>query len=75
MTKCRVDILSLDESKEAASKVDMIPAFAELNIFRVMLQRPKTAKALSDLLISLLFGGDTSLRRSWQTSLPGRPPV
>ena len=58
MTDCRVDILSLDEAREAASKVDMIPAFAELNIFRVMLQRPKTAKALSDLLISLLFGGE-----------------
>ena len=58
MTDCRVDILSLDEAKEAAGKVDMIPAFAELNIFRVMLQRPKTAKALSDLLVSLLFGGE-----------------
>ena len=36
----------------------MIPAFADLNIFRVMLHRPKTAKALSDLLVSLLFGGE-----------------
>lgn len=58
MTDCRVDILPLDEAKEAASKVNMIPAFAELNVFRVMLQRPTTAKALSDLLISLLFGGE-----------------
>jgi alkylhydroperoxidase family enzyme len=58
MTDCRVDILPLDEAKEAASKVEMIPAFAELNVFRVMLQRPKTAKALSDLLVSLLFGGE-----------------
>ncbi len=58
MTDCRVDILSLDDAKEAASLVEMIPAFAELNVFRVMLQRPKTAKALSDLLISLLFGGE-----------------
>jgi len=58
MTDCRVDILPLDEAKEAAAKVEMIPAFAELNVFRVMLQRPKTAKALSDLLVSLLFGGE-----------------
>jgi len=58
MTACRVDILPLDEAKAAAKAVDMIPAFAELNIFRVMLHRPKTAKALSDLLVSLLFGGE-----------------
>jgi 4-carboxymuconolactone decarboxylase len=58
MTECRVDILPLDEAKETAKAVDMIPAFAELNIFRVMLHRPKTAKALSDLLVSLLFGGE-----------------
>ena len=58
MTDCRVDILPLDEAKEAANKVAMIPAFAELNVFRVMLQRPTTAKALSDLLVSLLFGGE-----------------
>jgi len=62
MTECRVDMLSLDESKEAANKVDMIPSFAELNIFRVMLKRPKTAKALSDLLVSLLFGGELNDR-------------
>ena len=58
MTNCRVDILPLEEAREAANEVDMILAFAELNIFRVMLQRPKTAKALSDLLVSLLFGGE-----------------
>lgn len=58
MTRCRVDLLPLEESKERAASVDMIGAFAELNIFRVMLHRPKTAKALSDLLVSLLFGGE-----------------
>lgn len=58
MTECRVDILPLDEARQAAKAVDMIPAFADLNIFRVMLHRPKTAKALSDLLVSLLFGGE-----------------
>ncbi len=56
MADCRVDILPLDEARETAKSVDMIGAFADLNIFRVMLHRPKTAKALSDLLVSLLFG-------------------
>jgi 4-carboxymuconolactone decarboxylase len=58
MTECRVDILPLEEARETAHAVNMIPAFADLNIFRVMLHRPKTAKALSDLLVSLLFGGE-----------------
>ena len=58
MTECRIDMLPLDEARETAKKVEMIGAFADLNIFRVMLHRPKTAKALSDLLISLLFGGE-----------------
>ena len=58
MTDCRVDILPLEAARESAREVSMIPAFADLNIFRVMLHRPKTAKALSDLLVSLLFGGE-----------------
>jgi len=58
MTECRVDLLSLDESKDAAKAVGVIAPFAELNIFRAMLHRPKTAKALADLLLSLLFGGE-----------------
>jgi alkylhydroperoxidase family enzyme len=58
MTNCRVDILPLEAAREVAHTVGMIPAFADLNIFRVMLHRPKTAKALSDLLVSLLFGGE-----------------
>ncbi len=58
MTECRVDILPLEEARETAKAVNMIAAFADLNIFRVMLHRPKTAKALSDLLVSLLFGGE-----------------
>lgn len=58
MTDCRVDLLPLEEARESAKAVEMIAAFADLNIFRVMLHRPKTAKALSDLLVSLLFGGE-----------------
>lgn len=58
MADCRVDLLPIEASKQAAESVGMIPAFAELNIFRALLHRPKTAKALSDLLVSLLFGGE-----------------
>jgi alkylhydroperoxidase family enzyme len=58
VTNCRIDLLPIEDSKKAAEAVNMIPAFAELNIFRAMLHRPKTAKALSDLLVSLLFGGE-----------------
>lgn len=62
MADCRVDLLPLDEAKKIAESVDMVAAFAELNIFRVMLHRPKTAKALADLLISLLFSGELDNR-------------
>ena len=58
MTTCRVDLLDAEAAKRAAESVHLIPAFTDLNIFRALLHRPKTAKALSDLLISLLFGGE-----------------
>jgi len=58
MADCRVDILPADQARQVADSVGLIPAFADLNIFRVMLHRPKTAKALADLLMSLLFGGE-----------------
>ena len=58
MEACRVDLLTLEEAKKAAETVNVPSALAELNVFRVMLNRPKTAKALSDLLLSLLFGGE-----------------
>ena len=56
MTTCRIELLGAEAAKKAAEAVGMIPNFAELNIFRALLHRPKTAKALSDLLVSLLFG-------------------
>ena len=58
MADCRIDLLPLEDSKRAAAEVSMIANFAELNIFRALLHRPRTAKALSDLLVSLLFGGE-----------------
>ena len=62
MTTCRIELLEEEASKKAAEAVEMIPNFAQLNIFRALLHRPKTAKALSDLLISLLFGGALDAR-------------
>ena len=62
MTECRVDLLPMEEAKKAAEDAGLVAAFAELNIFRVMLHRPATAKALGDLLISLLFRGELDHR-------------
>lgn len=62
MTQCRVDLLPPQEAREAAEAVGLVSAFADLNIFRVLLHRPKTAKALGDLLLSLLFGGELDAR-------------
>ncbi|MFB0978198.1 MAG: carboxymuconolactone decarboxylase family protein [Myxococcota bacterium] len=55
---CRVELLSAEAAKKAAQEVDLPAPFADLNVFRLLLHRPRTAKAMSDLLISLLFGGD-----------------
>jgi len=54
----RVALLSLEDARKAASDVGVAEAFAELNIFRLLLRRPRTAKALADLLVSLLFRGE-----------------
>ena len=58
MTTCRVELLETEAAHKAAISVGMNEAFADLNIFKALLHRPKTAKALSDLLVSLLFGGE-----------------
>lgn len=58
MTTCRVELLSAEAAKKAAEEVELPLAFADLNVFRLLLHRPRTAKAMSDLLLSLLFGGD-----------------
>jgi len=58
MTTCRIDLLTPEAAKKAAADVSLVEAFADLNIFRTLLHRPQTAKAISDLLLSLLFGGE-----------------
>lgn len=54
---CRVELLSAEAAKKAAEEVELPAPFADLNVFRLLLHRPRTAKAMSDLLLSLLFGG------------------
>ena len=57
-------MLTPDEARAAAQRVGVIEQLADLSVFRVLLRRERTAKAMSDLLLSLLFGGelDTRLR-------------
>ncbi len=55
MAKERVEMLSPDTTLELAEEWGVHEATAKLNIFRTLLHRPKTAKAISDLLLSLLF--------------------
>ena len=57
MNECRVELLKVEASKAAGQEVGVNEAFAELNVFRLLLRRPLTAKAIADLLTSLLFHG------------------
>lgn len=57
MSECRVDLLAPEAARKAAEAAGVPAPFAELNIFRLLLRRPLAAKALADLLVSLLFRG------------------
>jgi alkylhydroperoxidase family enzyme len=75
MTEPRVPLLSKEAAAKAAEQVGVLPQMAELNVFRALLHQPAVAKAVQDLLISLLFRGsfDARLREliimrlGWQT--------
>ena len=54
---CQVELLTLEASRKQAEELGLPAPLAELNIFRLLLRRPLVAKALSDLLMSLLFRG------------------
>ena len=62
MSKCRVEPLDPETARKAAEVAGVPAAFAELNIFRVLLHRPVTAKGMADLLVSLLFRGELDHR-------------
>ena len=51
----RIPMLSLEESRKAAEQAELPAAFAELNIFRVLLRQPVLAKGVADMLVALLF--------------------
>ena len=61
-TNGRIELLSLEASREAAEAVGVSPMLQEKIIFRLLLRRPQLAKAVNDLLFSLLFEGVLSDR-------------
>lgn len=56
MTQSRVEMLPRERARQAADEIGLPAAMADLNVFRVLLRRPRLAKAVNDLLFSLLFG-------------------
>ena len=58
----RVAMLSKEEATAVAKEIQVPEQLADLNVFRVMLRRPRAAKAVNDLLLTLLFGADLSHR-------------
>ncbi|MGI9603465.1 MAG: carboxymuconolactone decarboxylase family protein [Acidimicrobiales bacterium] len=63
MSRPRVPLLDAEDAATAAADVGVPAAMAELNIFRLLLRLPRTAKAVNDLLLSMLFGGALDDRR------------
>ena len=57
MTEARVPRLRVDESKAAAETAGVPDYMAELSIFRVMLNHPALARAVHDLLATMLWHG------------------
>ena len=62
MSDCRVELLELEAAQAAGESVGVNAAFADLNVFRLLLRRPLVGKAISELLTSLLFHGKLSHR-------------
>ena len=75
MAEPRVPLLAKEAAAKAAEEVGLLPQMAELNVFRALLHQPKVAKAVQDLLVSLLFRGSLDarlrelliMRLGWQT--------
>jgi alkylhydroperoxidase family enzyme len=64
MTRPRVPRLPVEEAKAAADEAGVPDYMAELAIFQVLLNHPTLARALNDLLATMLWHGslDTRLR-------------
>lgn len=61
--KTRIEMLSSEDAVAAAERLGIPEQVASLNVFRTLFHRPKTAKAISDLLFSLLFESEIGHRR------------
>ena len=57
MTEARVPRLPVDEAKAAADQAGVPDYMAELSIFQVLLNHPTLARALNDLLATMLWHG------------------
>lgn len=62
MSEPRIPLLALADAKAAAAELPVAEAIAELNVFRVLLRNPPVAKAINDLLMTLLFRGQLDAR-------------
>jgi alkylhydroperoxidase family enzyme len=63
MKQQRIEMLSLEESLRVAKELGLHEPIARLNIFRTLFHRPKTARAIADLLLSLLMESEIGHRR------------
>ncbi len=63
MKRNRVEMLPPEESLRVAKELGLHERIASLNIFRTLFHRPRIAKAISDLLLSLLMGSEIGHRR------------
>lgn len=57
MTPARVPVLPVDQAKAAADEAGVPDYMAELAIFQVLLNHPSLARALNDLLATMLWHG------------------
>lgn len=57
MTEARVPRLPMEEAKAAADQAGVPDYMAELSIFQVLLNHPTLARALNDLLATMLWHG------------------
>ncbi|MHB1785026.1 MAG: carboxymuconolactone decarboxylase family protein [Acidimicrobiales bacterium] len=53
-----IPMLAPGEAQAVAEEAKVPGALAELNIFRLLLRRPRLAKGTAELLLSLLFGAE-----------------
>ncbi len=62
MPESRIPRLSVDEAKAAADEAGIPDYMAELSIFQVLLNHPTLARALNDLLATMLWHGTLAPR-------------